>query len=180
MPKTESKTKTNKKSKVTKAPEVTQKTLTDWIFQTYDIDQLPKHFYIHIAKIKKGEYKGQNRPIPLTDLLDMWQRLMPKLDKIYLNNCSHGKIIEGYARISYDLSIVLSKYSSYLSWKMEQEVKRIEKENKSNEVDYTKAYQQIEENCNNNSEKLPSHKVIYKSGIDDLSEVLDEMWVSND
>ena len=140
MPKTESKTKTNKKSKVTKAPEVTQKTLTDWIFQTYDIDQLPKHFYIHIAKIKKGEYKGQNRPIPLTDLLDMWQRLMPKLDKIYLNNCSHGKIIEGYARISYDLSIVLSKYSSYLAWKMEQEAKSKLKQENSN-IDYQKINQ---------------------------------------
>lgn len=176
MPKANS----NKKTKVAKAPKVNQKTLTDWIYKTYDVDQLPKHFFMHIASIKKGKYKGQRQPISVADLLDMWQRSMPKLEKIYAQNCSRGKVMEGYARISYDLSIVMSRYSSYLAWKLEQEAKRKEEESKADRIDYTKAYEQIEENRQINNDTPSQHKVLYKSGIEDISEVLDEMWVSDD
>ena len=171
---------TNKKPKAAKKPKVTQKTLTDWIYKTYGKIFLPKHFFIHIASIKKGTYKGQPEPIPIEDLLDMWQRSMPKLEKIYAQNCSRGKVMEGYARISYDLSIVMSRYSSYLAWKLEQEAKRKEEENKVDRIDYTKAYEQIEENRQINNDTPSQHKVLYKSGIEDISEVLDEMWVSDD
>ena len=180
MSETEPKVKKTNKPKSAKAPKITQKTLTDWIFKTYDVDFLPKQFYYNLAKIKKGEYKGQNKPIPITDLFDMWQRSMPKLEKTYINNCNKGKFMEGYSRIQYDLAIVLSRYSSYLAWKAEQEAKRKEEENKTAEISYTKACEQIEENRQNNVEELPKRKVLYKSGIDDLSEVLDEMWVRDD
>ena len=174
------KTNTNKKPTVAKKPKVTQKTLTDWIYKTYGKIFLPKHFFIHIASIKKGTYKGQSQPIPIEDLLDMWQRSMPKLERIYAQNCSNGKVMEGYARISYDLSIVMSRYDSYLAWKMEQEAKRIEEENKADEIEYIKACRQIEENRKNNVGELSKRKVLYKSSIEDISEVLDEMWVSDD
>lgn len=180
MPENESKNNKPKKPKPAKKPKVTQRTLTDWIFKTYEIDVLPKQFYYNLAKIKKGEYKGQNKPIPIADLYDMWQRSMPKLEKVYLNNCSKGKMMEGYLRIQYDLTIVLSRYSSYLAWKAEQEAKRNEEENKATEVEYIKACRQLEENRKNNAEELPKRKVLYKSSIDDLSEVLDEMWVKHD
>ena len=140
---------------------VTQKQVTDFIFAQYDITLLPKYFYIQLAKIPKGTYKGQGKPIPFDDLLDMWERKMPYLNKTYQRNCDKGKRIDGIARIMYDLAILMSKYDSYLEWKSMNETQKTAEiaVARTEKIDY-KNVTNIEENKNN-----------------DVNDILDDIWI---
>lgn len=91
--------------------------LSDFIYREYDVSFLPKHFFINLDKVYKGTYKNLNKPVPVEDLLDMWQQKMDYLNKVADHNRQMGKKIEGIARINYDLAILLSKYDSYCEWK---------------------------------------------------------------
>lgn len=146
-----------------KPKKVTQKTVTDWLYETYDISFLPKYFFMNLSKVSKGTYKGLNKPVSWSDLLDMWQRKLPYLEKVNLKNAQQGKIIEGMARINYDLAIILSKYDSYCAWKEEREAehKKMIEEQKV-QIDYS---------CINNKEPdniLPNS--------DSLDDVLNDLW----
>lgn len=99
---------------------VTVRQLTDWLYETYDISFMPKHFFINLDKVFKGTYKGLKKPVPVEDLLDMWQRKLPYLTKVYIQNKNKGKDMTGMARINYDLAILLSRYDSYCEWKDSQ------------------------------------------------------------
>lgn len=150
-----------------KKNKVTQKTVTDWIYNTYSISFLPKHFFINLNKISKGEYKGLKKPVAWADLLDMWQRKMPYLEKVNLRNEMNGKHIEGMARINYDLAIILSKYDSYLAWKAEQEAEIIQKQKDSQtKIDYSN----IDSKYTNDNQS---------SDDGQLSNILDDLWVGN-
>ncbi len=140
---------------------VTQKQVTDFIFAQYDITLLPKYFYMQLAKIPKGTYKGQGKPIPFDDLLDMWERKMPYLNKTYQRNCDKGKRIDGIARIMYDLAILMSKYDSYLEWKSMNETQKTAEiaVARTEKIDY-KNVTNIEENKNN-----------------DVNDILDDIWI---
>ena len=93
---------------------------TDWLHEKYGASYLPKHFYILLDQVYKGTYKGLAQPVPIEDLWDMWERKFPQLEQLYVKNCARGKNMDGMARIMYDLSILLSKYDSYLEWKSRQ------------------------------------------------------------
>lgn len=140
---------------------VTQKQVTDFIFAQYDITLLPKYFYMQLAKIPKGTYKGQGKPIPFDDLLDMWERKMPYLNKTYQKNCDKGKRIDGIARIMYDIAILMSKYDSYLEWKSMNETQKTTEITvaRTEKIDY-KNVTNIEENKNN-----------------DVNDILDDIWI---
>lgn len=120
---------------------VTQRYLTDWIFKTYDISFLPPYFYTKLSSIIDGSNEKVSRPIPVGDILDMWQRKIDYLDKVAATNKDKGKLIEGASRVNYDLSILLSKYDSYLAWKeaTEAENKKVVQsiENSKQDVDYS-------------------------------------------
>lgn len=91
--------------------------LSDFIYREYDVYFLPKHFFINLDKVYKGTYKNLTKPVPVEDLLDMWQQKIDYLNKVAKRNRQMGKKIEGMARINYDLAILLSKYDSYCEWK---------------------------------------------------------------
>lgn len=112
---------------------------TDWLYRQYEISFLPKYFFINLDKVYKGTYKNLNKPVPVEDLWDMWQRKMPYLLQVYDRNKRSGKQMDGMARINYDLAIILSKYDSYLEWKEQQKQAQAEEmAKKSTNIDYTK------------------------------------------
>jgi hypothetical protein len=110
----------SKQTKKNKQELSTKIQFTNWLYKQYEISFLPKHFFIQLDKVYKGTYKNLNKPVPVEDLWDMWKRKMPFLLKVHDKNNRQGKNIEGVALIIYDLSILLSKYDSYLKWKEEQ------------------------------------------------------------
>jgi hypothetical protein len=167
-----------RKQSVPKAKKVTQKTVTDWIFQNYEITLLPKYFYINLSKIAKGEYKGLAKPVPWADLLDMWQRKWSYLEKVHIKNEQQGKRIEGMARINYDLAIVLSKYDSYLKWKAESEAEQkkiIEEHNESNKIDYSNIKSKASDYT-----RIGVPKAMYEISDIDMNELLDEVYIGLD
>lgn len=111
---------------------------TDWLYRTYEVSFLPKYFFINLDKVYKGTYKNLNKPVPVEDLWDMWQRKLPYLMKVYDKNVRSGKTMDGIARISYDMAIVLSKYDSYISWKENQQRIQAEQQERDKEIQYTK------------------------------------------
>lgn len=111
---------------------------TDWLYRTYEVSFLPKYFFINLDKVYKGTYKNLNKPVPVEDLWDMWQRKLPYLMKVYDKNVRSGKTMDGIARISYDMAIVLSKYDSYLSWKENQQRIQAEQQERDKEIQYAK------------------------------------------
>lgn len=109
---------------------------TDWLYAQYEISLLPKYFFINLDKVYKGTYKNLNKPVPVEDLWDMWQKKMPYLQKVHDKNKRCGKEIEGIARISYDLAIILSRYDSYLKWKEEQKLSQTQLNQNEVHIDY--------------------------------------------
>lgn len=96
--------------------------LTNWIQLAYDISFLPKTFYLRMASVANGTYKGLKEPITYKDLLDMLQRRKKQLDIKLANKKFNSELNRFY----YDLAIVLSQYDSYLKWKTVQEIKKQE------------------------------------------------------
>ena len=166
----------NPKAKKTKSPKkpkqkkVTMRDVTDWIYEYYEVKFLPKHFFIHLAEIPKGKYPGLRQAVPYEDLLDMWKQKASYLDKVNLKNRQKGKVIEGMARINYDISILLSRYDSYLAWKSEQEAeqKAREAESKKEKINYANINAFANDNKKANAETSESKE-------DSLLEVLDEI-----
>lgn len=117
---------------------------------------MPKHFFINLNKVFKGTYKGLNKPVPVEDLLDMWQRKLPYLTKVYINNKNKGKNMTGMARINYDLAILLSRYDSYCEWKASQQ-EEVMAQSDEPKVNYSKI------------ESLTPVK-------DSIEDILDDIW----
>ena len=112
---------------------------TDWLYRTYEVSFLPKYFFINLDKVYKGTYKNLNKPVPVEDLWDMWQRKMPYLLKVYDKNKRSGKDMNGISRINYDMAIILSKYDSYLEWREQQKQAQMEEiAKKGTHIDYNK------------------------------------------
>lgn len=157
------------KAKKPKQKKVTMRDVTDWIYEYYEVKFLPKHFFIHLAEIPKGKYPGLRQAVPYEDLLDMWKQKASYLDKVNLRNRQRGKVIEGMARINYDISILLSRYDSYLAWKSEQEAeqKAREAESKKEKINY--------ENINAFANDKKANAKTSESKEDSLLEVLDEI-----
>ena len=111
---------------------------TDWLYQKYNITFAPKHFFIQLNNVYKGTYKGLNCPVPVEDLWEMWQRKWNYLEKQHIKNEINNKHIDGVNRIWYDLSILLSKYESYLDWKAEHlaEIKEMYKVKDDEKIEY--------------------------------------------
>ena len=93
-----------------------RKILFNYLQEKYEVTKLPKHFYIKMSNIFKGNLNGLLKPIPPEHMYDMWIRKSSYLDKINSNNISKGKKLDNYARLNYDLAVIISKYENYLSW----------------------------------------------------------------
>lgn len=91
--------------------------LYKFIQNMYNIVVIPNYFFIKMDSIYKGTYKGLAKGIPAYHLLDMWRQKQQYLLRVYANNCSKGKQLDGIGRVNYDLAILLNLYDSYLNWR---------------------------------------------------------------
>ena len=84
----------------------------------------------------------------------MWTQKINYLNKINARNIQKGKVIDNNLRISYDLSVLISKYNDYLNWL--QKNKEIEKSIVRNDINTTitdnKVYENIVHQSKDNNE----------------------------
>lgn len=107
--------------------------LFNYIADMYDLSYIPPYFYSKLSNVFNGKYKGLSKPVPPEDLLDMWQQKRNYLLKNAEFQRRHDKNIDGISRVWYDLSILLSRYDSYLAWKEQQKLALAEAEEKKKE-----------------------------------------------
>lgn len=90
-----------------------------YLNEHYAPTYVPRHFYMRMASVFDGTFKGLNVPIPAGDLLDMLQQKAIKLDKMAIKKWG-SKQPEPMQRIVYDIAVVMAKYDRYLAWKATQ------------------------------------------------------------
>lgn len=138
-----------------------------YIKEAYDVTIIPTYVWQKLAGIYDGSFTNSNGVSP-EHLLDMWQRKMGFLNKVAEQNASKGKEMDVGQRISYDLSILVNKYDSYLRWLEKQKILAAENEA-----------------CKQNNTILVKNSVGYKPQIqqtdndfmdDDISALVDEIF----
>lgn len=140
-----------------------------YIVESYNIKSLPQWFFVKMDSIYNGEFKGLSVGIPPEHLLDMWQRKRKELDKINQYQKTKGKKKDLEYRLNYDISIIISKYDSYLEWLEQQKIleretlKRIE-ESQKQQIDFNKINKVVDSNKSNNNEEV------------NINDLLDEMF----
>lgn len=104
--------------KLANVQEERRKEFFDFIRDTYAPAVVPGKFYAKLQRYVFGIEPRYAGSIPPEHFLDMWRRMLPKLNKIDENNRAHDKVIHN--RWDYDLTIVLANYPSYLAWRQKQ------------------------------------------------------------
>lgn len=87
----------------------------------YDLAIVPSSFWTKIEQIKNGTWKSLIQGIPVSHILDMWERYIQELDKVAYYNKTHGKEMSNGQRLNYDLAILLNKYNDYLEVKRKED-----------------------------------------------------------
>ena len=105
--------------KLANVQEERRKEFFDFIRDTYSPAVVPGKFYAKLQRYVFGTDPHYAGSIPPEHFLDMWRRLLPKLNQTEEWNRAHGKNVT--QRWNYDLAIVLAKYPSYLAWLQKQE-----------------------------------------------------------
>lgn len=135
-----------------------------YIQEVYEITMLPKYVFTKMNSIFNGEYMGLNKPINLTDIFTMFKLKKNVLDKIYAQNVSKGKTMDGIGRFNYDLAILLSQYDKYVKWKENSKTRKI-KEIKREDI----------ENRNSISKIIKRNSIDKKNEEDDIDNLIDEL-----
>lgn len=112
---------------------VAKESIFDFIRKTYGISNVPPYIFEKLSRIYTGTFKGMSIAIPPEHLLDMWQRKMNMLNRIFMQNIAKGNKMAPEARINYDLSVLIGKYDSYLRWLEQKKVLEAEKDMNRNE-----------------------------------------------
>ncbi len=140
----------------------------DEIFQfiqdKYDIKIIPTTIWQKLSDIYNGKLRGMGTTIPPEDLLDMWKRKIDMLNRISSNNELNGKHMNTVQRLSYDLSILVNKYDSYLKWKEKQKILESEKVLKSEPNIVSQAIVHLSSN------------ILNKNDNDDISDLVDDIF----
>jgi hypothetical protein len=131
-----------------------RKTLYSYLQEKYNIVKLPKQFFIKMSNIFKGNLNGLSKPIPPEHMYDMWVRKSNYLDKVYMNNITKGRKMDGYVRLNYDLAIIISKYEDYLSWLDKQKSLSSENENLKDNITVTDILYSENKNINNDKDNI--------------------------
>ena len=84
--------------------------LITWVQEHYDITTIPSFFFLKLASIVNGTYKGLREPITYHELLDMLQRKKRQLDI----KLASKKFDNNLGRLNYDLAVVINQYDSYI------------------------------------------------------------------
>lgn len=112
---------------------VVKESIFDFIKDAYDVTIIPTTVWQKLSDIYNGTFKGMTYGIPPEHLLDMWKRKIDMLNGIADRNITKGITMSPDKRISYDLSILVNKYDSYLKWLEKQKIIEAEKEVENNE-----------------------------------------------
>ena len=79
--------------------------LITWVQEHYDITTIPSFFFLKLASIVNGTYKGLREPITYHELLDMLQRKKRQLDI----KLASKKFDNNLGRLNYDLAVVINQ-----------------------------------------------------------------------
>lgn len=86
-----------------------------WIMERYNFEIIPTRFFKCMSEVEHGIYKNMKRPIPLSDLTEMWYS---KESQMRAYDDTRG--IYGDSRLYYDLTVLISHYQEYLDYKERQ------------------------------------------------------------
>lgn len=137
----------------------------NFIKDSYDITIIPTQIWNKLADINNGTFKGMfGQGIPTNHLLDMWIKKMDLLNDIYSKNVVKGVTMTTQQRISYDLSVLVNKYDSYLKWLEKKRINDIE--NETIKSDRLVSEINIFKLTNNNSD----------TDSDDISDLVDDIF----
>ena len=142
-----------------------QDEIVGFIKETYDLKIIPTTVWQKLNNIYNGTFKGMSIGIPPSDLLDMWKRKIDMLNGIHEKNKSKGIHMQPEQRLTYDLSILINKYDSYLRWKEKQKILEAEKE--------TEISQNIVGRSIGYTNVLKENK---KDDKDDISDLVDDIF----
>ena len=143
---------------------IEQDEIFEFIKDTYDLTTIPTTVWQKLNNIYNGTFKGMSVGISPSDLLDMWKRKIDMLNGIAKNNEIKGIHMQPDQRLSYDLSILVNKYDSYLRWKEKQKILEAEKETEKSQniVSQSIGYTNISKNN--------------KADTDDISDLVDDIF----
>jgi len=142
-----------------------RKILFNYLQDKYEVTKLPKQFFIKMSNIFKGKLDGLSKPIPPEHMYDMWIRKSSYLDKVNSKNISKGKKLDNYARLNYDLAIIISKYDDYLSWLDRQKAQSADNSNLKESVVITEV---LYSQSNNQKIKNTNEENNFADLIDEL------------
>lgn len=122
-----------KESNIFLMNEIYKDDIFEFIQAHYDIKVVPKKIFTKLSDIYNGTYRGLTCCIPPEDILDMWKRKMDYLNRVRAKNITLGNNMDVAQQVSYDISVLINKYDSYLKWKeknkiIEQEVNKVHKD----------------------------------------------------
>lgn len=137
----------------------------EFIKESYDLTIIPSNIWQKLSNIYNGTFKGMSIGIPPSDLLDMWKRKIDMLNNIEKRNESKGVHMKPEQRVTYDLSILVNKYDSYLRWKEKQKILEVEKE--------TEKSQNI---VNQSIGYVNLSKENKEDNIEDISDLVDDIF----
>ena len=122
----------NQKARLLLEPRLLEDKVYRFILDNYNyIGSVPAYVFTKLKSIYKGTYRGLAKPIPPSDLLDMWKRQMKYLKKNRTFLIQKGTMDEDNPthQVNYDLAVLVGKYDSYLRWKEKQKLNEVDKKN---------------------------------------------------
>lgn len=122
----------NHKARVSLEPRLLEDKVYRFILDNYNfIGSVPAYVFTKLKSIYNGTYRGLAKPIPPSDLLDMWKRQMKYLKNNRVFLIQKGKMDEDNPthQVNYDLAVLVGKYDSYLRWKEKQKLNEVDKKN---------------------------------------------------
>lgn len=144
--------------------EIDKEEIFKFISYQYDLSVIPSNIWHKLSNIYSGKFKGMTIGIPPSDLFDMWQRKIDMLNNLEKKRVAKGVCMQPEERVTYDLSVLINKYDSYLRWKEKQRILEAEKVNEKskNIVSKSIGYTKIE--------------IDNKTDSDDISSLVDDIF----
>ena len=122
----------NQQARLALEPRLLEDKVSRFILDHYNyLGSVPAYVFTKLRSIYKGTYRGLAKPIPPSDLLDMWRRQMKYLKQNRVFLIQKGTMDEDNPthQVNYDLAVLVGKYDSYLRWKEKQKLNEVDKKN---------------------------------------------------
>ena len=138
-----------------------------WLYENYNVTSFSKLFYMRMSDIQTGRF-SENVTVPISyyDILQIFKKMKPYLEKQYAKNVRSGKKFDSKGRINYDLAIVVNNYDDYVKWKQKHKSRNTEIQKVKEELQVKQEINidDIHINCKDDSNEI------------NISEILDELF----